>query len=404
MGDNFEKRVCGVSLIKPENTSEAWWQALTSISTELYPRGPEDSQVWRRAGGDLSTLDLNASGKATWFSALTKLRQGGGGKDITVATLLKTMENDFRGNPGLQKLMLEGPENDSAVSDLIVSAPDDFEYSVEEQPWYAGSLPETEVLEKDSIPALAPRIEIVLMTATDLELRAVMRLLKPLPDHTRILHIFLGSETYYVGQFGCYPSVVTKCRKGTIGQGSAILAASQALQTWHPRAVIMIGIAFGVDSRKQRIGDVLVASEIIPYESQRVGRDVIFRGPIPASDGTLLNRFENAQNWSFMRPDGTRSVLRVGAVLSGEKLVDDSVFKTAELTRHPQAIGGEMEGAGLYAAAASSKTAWILVKAICDWADGKKHKKHQALAAAAAASLVEYVLSKTNVLDSLAKS
>lgn len=265
-------------------------------------------------------------------------------------------------------------------------------------------MPESEILEKDSIPTLAPEIEIVLMTATDLELRAVMRLLKPLSGRTSILNIFLGSETYYVGEFGCYRSVVTKCRKGAIGPGSAILAASQALQTWNPRAVIMIGIAFGVDSRKQRIADVLVASEVIPYESQRVGKDVIFRGPIPASDGTLLNRFENSQNWSFMRPDGTRSVLRVGAVLSGEKLVDDPAFKADEIKRHPQAIGGEMEGAGLYAAASSSKTAWILVKAICDWADGMKHKKHQALAAAAAASLVEYVLSKKNVLDSLVKN
>lgn len=390
--------------MKPENTSEAWWEALTSISTELYPRGPEDSQVWRRAGGDLSTLDLNSTGKTTWFSALTKLRQGGGGKDITVAKLLKTMENDFRGNLGLQNLMLKGSDNDLEIADPIVLSSEDFEYSVEEQPWYAPSVPESEILEKDSIPTLAPEIEIVLMTATDLELRAVMRLLKPLSGRTSILNIFLGSETYYVGEFGCYRSVVTKCRKGAIGPGSAILAASQALQTWNPRAVIMIGIAFGVDSRKQRIADVLVASEVIPYESQRVGKDVIFRGPIPASDGTLLNRFENSQNWSFMRPDGTRSVLRVGAVLSGEKLVDDPAFKADEIKRHPQAIGGEMEGAGLYAAASSSKTAWILVKAICDWADGMKHKKHQALAAAAAASLVEYVLSKKNVLDSLVKN
>jgi nucleoside phosphorylase len=31
-----------------------------------------------------------------------------------------------------------------------------------------------------------------------------------------------------------------------------------------------------------------------------------------------------------------------------------------------------MEGIGLYAAAQNAKVDWILVKAICDWADGNK--------------------------------
>ena len=39
----------------------------------------------------------------------------------------------------------------------------------------------------------------------------------------------------------------------------------------------------------------------------------------------------------------------------------------------PEAIGGEMEGAWkLYVACAYEKVDWLLVKAICDWADGQK--------------------------------
>jgi hypothetical protein len=41
-------------------------------------------------------------------------------------------------------------------------------------------------------------------------------------------------------------------------------------------------------------------------------------------------------------------------------------------------------------------------KATCDWADGKKHKKHQPLAAAAV-SLVHHVLSQADVLHGLWK-
>ena len=47
----------------------------------------------------------------------------------------------------------------------------------------------------------------------------------------------------------------------------------------------------------------------------------------------------------------------------------------------PEAIGGEMEGVGLSAAAIRSRVPWILAKSICDWADGQKHKSYQPLAA-----------------------
>jgi nucleoside phosphorylase len=84
-------------------------------------------------------------------------------------------------------------------------------------------------------------------------------------------------------------------------------------------------------------------------------------------------------------------------------LVDAEAFKASLLATYPQAIGGDMEGVGLAAAAVRQNVPWILVKAICDWADGNKHENHQALAAAAAVSLVHHVLSQTDVLHGLLK-
>src|SRR5205823_7702372 len=104
---------------------------------------------------------------------------------------------------------------------------------------------------------------------------------------------------------------------------------------------------------------------------------------------------------SMRRP--WRCKREVGPILSGEKLVDDPVFKADLFSRYPQAIGGEMKGVGLAAAAVRHGVPWILVKAICDWADGKKHKKHQPLAAAAAVSLVHHVLLQADVLHGLQK-
>lgn len=277
------------------------------------------------------------------------------------------------------------------------------DYRVEEQPWYAGVFPNCDAIGAKEARQLSSQTAAVLITATDTELRAVMHLLTPLPHHEAILRAFVDQETYYLGTFGAYPAVVTKCRAGALGEGSVILATQHALSIWRPKGVIMIGIAFGRDPHKQRIGDVLVASQIISYEQQRTGKQVISRGPITPSNTTLLNRFENAPGWRFARPDGSPCALQFGPVLSGEKLVDDPAFKARLFKQYPQAIGGEMEGAGLCAAAMREGVAWVLVKSICDWADGNKHDRYHPLAAAAAASLAHHVLAQPTVLDSLQK-
>lgn len=290
------------------------------------------------------------------------------------------------------------------TTDSVTPPEDELEYQIEEQSWYAPNFPETEEIPEEECNSIKSEIDLVLITATDTELKAVANLLQPYPKKENILLVYSRAETYYIGQFGAWKTVVTKCRMGSIGEGSVILATDQAQRLWHPRAIIMVGIAFGKDPRKQRIGDVLVASQIISYEQQRVGEEkIVYRGSIPPSNTTLLNRFENAQNWQFTLPNGLNSQILVGPILSGEKLVDDPVFKAKLFEQFPQAIGGEMEGAGLCAASGRVGTAWILVKSICDWGDGKKHKKHQPLAAAAAASVVHHVLSQKTVLSAVKK-
>lgn len=295
----------------------------------------------------------------------------------------------------------EGGETLTEKKKLVVDL--DILYNIKDQSWYAPNFPKTRGIDLGQIDILKGVVDVVIITATDVELRAVMRFVEPYPRRRAILQAYIGPETYYLGKFGAYKAVVTKCRMGAIGEGSVTLATNQALNVWHPRAIIMVGVAFGKDPTKQKMADVLVASQIIPYEQVRIGEQIIFRGAIPPSNGTLLNRFENAPTWHFTRPDGKSCRHHIGPILSGEKLVDDPAFKLQLFQQFPQAIGGEMEGAGLCAASGRIGAAWILVKSICDWGDGNKHKQHQPLAAAAAASLVHHVLSQRNVLNSIEK-
>jgi nucleoside phosphorylase len=273
-----------------------------------------------------------------------------------------------------------------------------LEYATEDQLWFPAHFPVLDELPPDQLERFQKEIDVVLMVATEVEIRAALHLLQPYPRRKHILRAFVGAETYYLGKFGAYRTAVTRCGMGAGGERGSTLATPEALRTWQPKAIIMPGIAFGEDPGKQKMADVLVASQIIPYEKQRRGEKTIFRDPIPPSNALLQNRFENALDWRFDRPDGRPCKLRIGPILSGEKLVDDLKFKAELFAHFPEAIGGEMEGAGVAAAAGRMRVPWILVKAICDWGDGKKHGKHQPLAAAAAVSLVHHVLSHKSVL------
>jgi len=244
----------------------------------------------------------------------------------------------------------------------------------------------------------------MLLTVNDAEKNAVMRLLKPLPKKKNILKGHIGPETYYVGMFGKFNTVITQCEMGALGSGSAILATIDGLKIWLPRGIIMVGVAFGKDPSKQKIGDVLVASRVISYEPARIGETkTIHRGEIAQSNVTLRNRFRNTESWEFYLPDGTLASREIGPILSGEKLIDEPEFKASLFEQFPEGIGGEMEGAGLIATSGRVGLPWILVKGICDWGDGNKDHKHQPLAAASAASLVHYVLSNQSALDGLEK-
>lgn len=82
-------------------------------------------------------------------------------------------------------------------------------------------------------------------------------------------------------------------------------------------------------------------------------------------------------------------------MLSGPVLLDNIHFRDALLKQFTEAKGGEMEGNGLYAVAVEKKVDWIIVKAICDYADGNKHEnkaKRQKLAAERAASFVFHAI------------
>lgn len=88
----------------PTLNEDQFWSQFEDISVQLYPKGPDDSAIWLRAGGDVSLLPFSNSPRGVWHNALRSLRLGGGGQ-ITTKGLLETMKAEFGANEKLDSLL-----------------------------------------------------------------------------------------------------------------------------------------------------------------------------------------------------------------------------------------------------------------------------------------------------------
>jgi hypothetical protein len=75
------------------------WQALEQVAADLYPSGPDHSELWRKAGGSNADLQHNGDGRARWADALFKIRHG---YNLRISSLLARMSEDYPGNDDLR--------------------------------------------------------------------------------------------------------------------------------------------------------------------------------------------------------------------------------------------------------------------------------------------------------------
>jgi nucleoside phosphorylase/tetratricopeptide (TPR) repeat protein len=228
--------------------------------------------------------------------------------------------------------------------------------------------------------------DILLVTATKVESKTVLQVFEQATT-CRAQAKPIGDRIYFdLGNVNGARAFLVQTEMGAGGLGAALQTVQKGIDAVLPAAVIMVGIAFGVDESRQAIGDILVSENLRCYEPQRAGQEIIPRGDRPRSSPSLLNRLKSAD----LLWDGAK--VRFGVVVTGEKLVDDIAFRTQVCASEREAIGGEMEGAGLYAACQDKKVDWILVKAICDWADGNKEHDRSARQQTAATNAASFVL------------
>jgi len=233
----------------------------------------------------------------------------------------------------------------------------------------------------------------------------------------------IKGKSYEIGKFGLYDVAYIHIDVQGYTNPAALPLVGELVREINPIAVVMVGIAFGADEKKQNIGDVLVSQKILSYDAEKIKRNEktkedfnVYKEDAKEPGFQLLNAFGNSDDWAYLI-DGRKAAVHKGAILTGSKLISNKDFKKKLMddfkTHEP--IGGEMEAYGVYSVCRlHGVSEWIIVKAICDWAYNKDKKKeeYQKIASASSVDYCHYIFSQnvfkdlipTNAIDRLSGS
>ena len=260
--------------------------------------------------------------------------------------------------------------------------------------------------DKDLADSLLKCVEVLLMTVNENEYRAVLGLMKPhVSCKEKLVQNFQENFRWFIiGSYGQFCAALIRTQKGSDAKD----AARTAIDLTKPKMVISVGVAFGKCEQNQNLGDVLVATMSGDCTMNREEEKNAFPlNPTPPSSEDLVELFKIKAGWNLQRSkDGSSCEVRVGCLLCVPHLIDNKEIRDKYFEMYPKAIGGEMEGAGIYKAVSNyrgRKIDGIVIKAISDWADGKKEKSWQPFAAHAAASYVHHHLNREDVYKAFSK-
>jgi nucleoside phosphorylase len=239
-----------------------------------------------------------------------------------------------------------------------------------------------------------PTIDVAVVTPLAMELEALLR---QSPGWTAIeARKPLVESCYLVKNDG--GATILAAKPVAHGQAHAAALVSQLLREWSPKRILLVGISGGL-GHQVGLGDITISESIVDYEKSRVESGQpsnAYRWSVYQPSSELVQEVLHTDrlSWrsriSVTRPDGRPLSPKVmlGAVFSSNKRVETAVERHLLRARWPGVSAIEMEGAGVSAAIAASdlEVPFLLVRCICDLADGVKDDRWRLYAAAAVAS------------------
>ena len=174
---------------------------------------------------------------------------------------------------------------------------------------------------------------------------------------------------------------------GSIGFFGTAARAIRVRGKTGAQSIVQIGMAFGIDPLRQRPGDVLVSTSLIPYDN----RDIRPASPECPNCRFREEGFATVYDQAVREPARPALVelfsrersrahdfdVQFGAMLSGAARIYSGFYRKELLRSLPPGpdpiVGGEMEGVGLLAASESwGDPIWCVVKGISDFADEER--------------------------------
>lgn len=236
-------------------------------------------------------------------------------------------------------------------------------------------------------------IDVLLVTTTDVEQENVLDQASRAAARVPSPKVSFGGGLRYwaIGIIAGARVAMVRTSMGTATPGGSLVSVKAAVDALTPRYVIAVGLAFGL--RTKTIGTVLLSERLALYEPQKLATNhageqyEIPRGDIITAGDDIT---------AIFRQVTTSLPVKRGLIVSTEKLVDNLAFRKAIQKEYPEAIGGEMEAAGIYVACRNTAIQWLVIKAVCDLADGNKgenKEQNQRLAARNATQFVFEALS-----------
>ena len=237
----------------------------------------------------------------------------------------------------------------------------------------------------------------VLLLSTH-ETSFIREYLQPLDGHENVYRLRQQAEivTYHIGKYGTCIAAVRKIPpvfKENDNPAAVVMMANQCFPNLG--AVISVGVACGI-KKKTQICDVLVSTKVINYNYDITMERYLPKGEAVTVSSSVIKLFtqpvhlpNDAVNKYLEVNNQQIPNVKTGVMLSGPYVVDGpAAINKLVKNFGVEVIGIEMDGANLFVKNQEATLNTIIVKAVCDFGDGKNIEINQDTAALLAANLV----------------
>ena len=231
---------------------------------------------------------------------------------------------------------------------------------------------------------MQPLVDFVIITPLQEEREAMLahlgdaKRLPPTNDDIRVYYSTMVPVTFTDGSTGAYKVVLTDLLG--MGRLEAANAVGDAIRRWHPKYILLTGIAGGLAKAGVKVGDVLLAEQIADYELQKLTAEkALVRWSVHRADPRLIAAAKQLRpgDWRPLiresRPEPGESNLHSGPICTGDKVIANGLMDEYR-DIWTKLIGVEMEAGGVAGAAfqAANAPGFFMVRGVSDLADADK--------------------------------